>query len=292
LLFRSPARGTRKPVVDDKTRTSAKFEFPSMEVAEFFVQKLVTVFEDDGFFVHRLSRQEGLYQLRKDYTVIDFHQSAAELTFSCDHKTVPLVNAAMFETVAELEQAFCELRKPLDSQSIRTRLLEAGPLGPHTLRLKDYLTPRLIQPSLEGSTKAEVIDELLELLAESGLLHDVETARQAVWQREESMSTGLQYGVAIPHGKTDAVDRLVCAIGLKKQGVDFNAMDGQPSEIIILTLSPKTKPAPHVQFMSTVSQILTRSGRQRILQCKTRRQLYKAFTSPVLQQPEDAISAE
>ena len=280
MLFRSDASGTRKAVTGDKARTSVPFEFPSIEMTGFFVGKLVDVFESEGFFVHHISRRQRLYQLRKDGTVIDFSHSGNTLTFTCRQGDVHLVHTAAYEALAVLEQAIRGLKKPLDTKSIRAGLQDAGPLGPQTLNMKDYLSSGVIAADMGGRDKAEIIDELLEVLQRNGLVKNVQAAREAVWEREESMSTGLQYGVAIPHGKTAAVDRLVCAVGIKKDGVDFDAMDGEPSKIFILTLSPKNRHAPHIQFMSTVSQILNSEGRQRVLSCKNARQIYKVFTAP------------
>ena len=288
FLFRSSASGTRKPVRGDKTTTSLPFEFPSIEMTESFVDKLVGVFESEGFFVHQLGRAQRLYQLRKDATVIDFHHGGTTLTFTCRQTDVSLVNTAVHEALAALEQAVRQLRKPLDSKPMRARLQDTGPLGPQTLNMKDYLTTQLIEPELRGSNKAEIMDELVELLCRNGRVKDARAARKAVWEREESMSTGLQYGVAIPHGKTDTVDRLVCAVGLKKGGVDFDAMDGQPSKIFVLTLSPKSKPAPHIQFMSTISRILNDAGRERILACANAGEIHRAFIAPL---PPDAPPA-
>ena len=70
------------------------------------------------------------------------------------------------------------------------------------------------------------------------------------------MSTGLQEGIAIPHGKTDTVESLVAAIGIKKDGVPFDSLDGRPAQIIALTLSPANKPGPHIQFLAEVSKAL------------------------------------
>ncbi len=279
-LFRNDAPGTRRAPGERTAEAQLRFDFPSMEMTEFFVGKLADVFEHDGFFVHSLSHDPPIYQLRKDETVIDYRQEGTELLFDCPRRAVPLVNTAVYETVAAMERAVKGLRKPLDRQDIGARLQDAGPLGPESLSLKDYLTPGLVKPRLEGATKPEVIDELLDLLVRDGKIRDADAARKAVWEREESMSTGLQYGVAIPHGKTDAVDGLVCAVGLKPEGIDFEAMDGQPSRIFILTLSPKSTPAPHVQFMSTVSQVLNSAGRERILRSRTARQIHQAFTAP------------
>jgi len=279
LLFRSDVQGTRKPVPGDKAVATVDLEFPSDEMAEFFAGKLETVFEDEGFFVHQVSPRARLYQLRKDKTIIDFHQSGTGLAFTCNEPDVPLVNAAIHEALAELEKAVRGLKAPLDATSMRTRLQDSGPLGPAALDMKGFLTPQLIEPQLRGQSKAEIIDELLDLLARNGRIHDIDAARKAVWERESSMSTGLKYGVAIPHGKTDTVDRLVCVAGIKTCGVDFDSMDHEPSTIFVLTLSPRSKPAPHIQFMSTISQVLDRSGRERILSCRSLGELYEAFTA-------------
>ena len=106
----------------------------------------------------------------------------------------------------------------------------------------------------------------------------MEDARAAVWAREESMSTGMQHGIAIPHGRTDAVDRLVCAVGLKPGGVEFNCLDGQPARIIVMALSPKSEAAPHMQFMSMMSHALSGNGRESLLTCGTAGDMYVVLT--------------
>jgi Kef-type K+ transport system membrane component KefB/mannitol/fructose-specific phosphotransferase system IIA component (Ntr-type) len=286
FLFRSPERGTRKPVAADDSVTDISLEFPSMAMVQFFAGKLRDVFESEGFFVHNISPRQRLYQLRKDKTVIDFHHSGTTLTFSCLKTDTPLVNTAVHETLAELDKAIAELKEPLDNTEMRAKLQDAGPLGPTTLNMKKFLTRQLIIPRLQGATKVEIIDELLWILSNNGLIADAPAARDAVMEREASMSTGLQFGVAIPHGKTDAVDRLVCAVGIKPEGVNFDSMDGERTTIVVLTLSPKSKPAPHIQFMSTISQVLNKPGRQRILAASTLDQLYEAFTIPIDDKPD------
>ena len=281
-LFRSPARGTRKPVPADKDQTSVDFEFPNVEMTDFFIGKLTEVFEGEGFFVHLIDRDRRLYQLRKDVTVIDLRQVGQIMTFTCKLEDVNLVNAAMHEALAALEQAVRGLKKPLDSKAIRSRIQEAGPVAAQGLDLGDYLSIQLIEPKLKASGKEQIIEELLDILVAGGLLSDKRAGLDAVLERERSMSTGLQYGVAIPHGKTDAVDKLICAVGIKTGGIDFDAMDDEPSKIFILTLSPKAKPAPHVQFMSTISQVLNAAGRERILEATSAASILDTFTHPVL----------
>jgi Kef-type K+ transport system membrane component KefB/mannitol/fructose-specific phosphotransferase system IIA component (Ntr-type) len=280
FLFRSPASGVRKSAMkEEKAGTKLSFDFPSLAMAEFFVNKLLEVFTAEGFFVHALGHEQSLNQARKDETVIDIMRIGTNLTFDCTEVDVPLINTAMYEAMAALEQAISELKKPLDVLPIGMRIQEQITISDQNLTLQGYLKPSLIVPELKGRTKEAVIDELIEVLARNGLVRNIKTARDAVWSREKGMSTGLQYGIAIPHGKTDEVNCLVCALGIKREGIDFDAMDGQPSTIFFLTLSPESKPAPHVQFMSTISQVLNGHGRDRLFKCKTAEEIYKSLVS-------------
>jgi len=111
---------------------------------------------------------------------------------------------------------------------------------------------------LKGETKEGIIEEMLDLLVRNEKVKDREAALKAILDRERKMSTGMQHGIAIPHGKTDAVagSKLVTALGLKKSGVDFGALDGKPSTIFIMTLSPLNRTGPHIQFLAEMSQVL------------------------------------
>ncbi len=279
-LFRSDKAGTRKAVPTDQTEVQSDFELPSPEMAEFFVGHLQGVFEAEGFFFHLINQRQRLYELRKDRTLISLQIDESALRFSCIPSEASLVNAAMYEALAHLERAIRGLKQPLDAQSIQKRLQDGNSSAEQVFRLGDYLTPALVEPRLRGNSKSEVLDELLDILVRNGAVDDREAARKAILTREESLSTGLQYGVAIPHGRTSAVKKLVCAVGIKPDGIDFAAMDGQPSRIFVLTLSPDDRPAPHVQFMSTVSQVLTDQGRQRMLGCTTSEEIWAVFSGP------------
>jgi mannitol/fructose-specific phosphotransferase system IIA component (Ntr-type) len=119
---------------------------------------------------------------------------------------------------------------------------------------------------------------LLGRLERGRPLRDLAEARRAIFEREAQMSTGMEKGVAIPHARTDAVDRLVCAVGLKPEGIDFGALDGQPSRIFVLSLSPKSASAPHVQFMAMISRTLgSDESRDRVLAATTAGELWTAL---------------
>ena len=120
---------------------------------------------------------------------------------------------------------------------------------------------------LESDSKDGIIKEMIDILVKAGKIEDREAALGAVMERERKMSTGMQYGVALPHGKTSTVDDLVTAFALKKEGVDFASLDGEPSRIFVMTVSSTLRTGPHIQYLSEVSKLLTRpSVRRRLLE--------------------------
>lgn len=146
------------------------------------------------------------------------------------------------------------------------------------MKLKNILTPSLVSMHLEGTTKEAVIRELLCILADAGKIADVDAVLPEVMAREKEMSTGIQHGVAIPHVKTRAVKDLVACIGLKKEGMDFQSLDGEKSNIFIMTLSPIDRVGPHVQFLAEISKVIkTADSRTRMLQAKTPQEVLAVF---------------
>ncbi len=121
---------------------------------------------------------------------------------------------------------------------------------------KRVLSKETVVLSLKATTKEALIEELIDVLVQSGRVKDRKAALKTVLERERKMSTGLQNGIAIPHGKTDTVESLVAALGIKKEGIDFDSLDGQPSTIFLMTLSPASRTGPHIQFLADISRTL------------------------------------
>lgn len=135
---------------------------------------------------------------------------------------------------------------------------------------KRVITKEAVAVQLKSSTKDEVISELIDLLVTSGRITDKAAATRSVMERERKMSTGLQNGIAIPHGKTDTVDTLVAAVGIKKEGIPFDSLDGSPAQVLLLTLSPATRTGPHIQFLAEISRKLhDTETRQKVINATT-----------------------
>jgi PTS system nitrogen regulatory IIA component len=121
---------------------------------------------------------------------------------------------------------------------------------------------------MKGTTKKAVITEMIDALVAGGKLQPEkrDAALNAVLERERRMSTGMQSGVAIPHGKSPLLTDFVTALGVKREGVEFGSQDGQLCRIFVMTLSSMTQVGPHMQYLAEISKRLSQPAvRQRLL---------------------------
>lgn len=147
------------------------------------------------------------------------------------------------------------------------------------MNLKKVLSPDTVWVDLKADTKDGILVEMIDRLVAAGKVRNREDALKAVRDREAKMSTGMQNGVAIPHGKYASIKSLVAAIGLNKAGVNFDSMDGSPSTIFIMTLSPTNRTGPHIQFLAEVSRLISQPAeRERLLAAKTHAEIYEILT--------------
>jgi fructose-specific phosphotransferase system IIA component len=122
--------------------------------------------------------------------------------------------------------------------------------------LTQILQPDCVKVPVESKTKEAVITELVDLLDAKGLLSKRDAALEAVLTRERTRSTGTGAGIAIPHGKCDAVKQLVMAIGIAREPIEFGSIDGKPVTILILLVSPVDKTGPHIQALAQISRLM------------------------------------
>ena len=144
---------------------------------------------------------------------------------------------------------------------------------------KRVLTKDTIVMKLKSNSKDGVIEELIDVLVASGRIKDRKAALKAVVDREKKMSTGLQNGIAIPHGKTDTIDSLVASMGISPEGIAFESLDGLPAQIILLTVSPASRTGPHIQFLADVSRVLhNEETRKRVLNATTEEEVLELLS--------------
>lgn len=134
----------------------------------------------------------------------------------------------------------------------------------------DLIEPSCVTTDLKSETKEAIIAELVGILETEGKLANKDTVLADVLQRERTMSTGMQHGIALPHAKSEGVKAMCVAVGVKRAGIDFESIDGEPSHLFVLLVSPKKISGPHIQFLASVGAILKDAPvRERIIQAKS-----------------------
>ncbi|MGD9939071.1 MAG: cation:proton antiporter [Clostridia bacterium] len=257
--LRLPGPGTLKPTPGGDSRT-VDFDFPSDDVAILVTDTMTHQLQSEGFFVRTMDIENGIALVRKDEISFSMRLEGIRLTAQATDENLPILQAAVFDAVATLNQSFGKLKDDFDPSSIRHEVShETAPLDKAEAKAIDR---SCIIMELESDTKEGVIHELLDALQKAGRLEDRNLVENDVMDRERSMSTGMQYGIALPHAKTDGVRSLSAAVGIKRGGMDFKALDGQPTRIIVLSVSPKKNPTYHLQFMAGIGRALGDDARR------------------------------
>jgi len=146
--------------------------------------------------------------------------------------------------------------------------------------LTQILQPNCVKVPVESKDKEAVITELVDLLDANGLLLDRAVALDAVLTRERTRSTGTGAGIAIPHGKCNAVKELVMAIGIAHEPIEFESVDGKPVTILILLVSPANQTGPHIQALASISRLMLNSEfKQKLEQAASADEVYELLNN-------------
>ena len=151
------------------------------------------------------------------------------------------------------------------------------------MNLGDLLSLDQIIPEMKASERWTAIVELVDLLV--GLRQvksdDRDIVLAALRQREETMSTGIGFGIAIPHASSDRVDKVVAAFGRSHSGIEFDSLDNAPVNFIVLFVVPKDQFQTHLRTLAAIAKFLNdRTVRERLGTAKTERELLDIFKNP------------
>lgn len=143
------------------------------------------------------------------------------------------------------------------------------------MNLVDVFRREYIKIPLEKNTKTDVIKELVEVLTQHQAIRKSDGIIQAVFDREEIMTTGVGNGVAIPHCKHKESRNFAIALGVHPQGIDFDSIDKKPAQIIFLLVGPEDQPGTHIKLLSRISRIISKDEvREKVLACNTPAELF------------------
>ena len=134
--------------------------------------------------------------------------------------------------------------------------------------LGDILGPNNILPELQAANRWEAIDELIGNLVRTEKIkpEDREAVTAAVKKRENSMSTGIGFGIGLPHASTDLIHEVVGALGRSKKGVNFDALDNQPVNLVMLFLVPQGQFQKHLHTLANIAKLLHKADFRKALE--------------------------
>ncbi len=160
---------------------------------------------------------------------------------------------ANFAAVIQLVE--CHLAKvdATGSNPVRRSKYEA-----EQMKISEFLGRDAVTSDLKATTKAEVIAEMVGVLVDVGILEKKHKSKvvEVLMAREALGSTAIGQGIAIPHGKSEATNKLISALGVSKKGIHFDSLDGEPSYIFFLLVAPIDSAGPHLKVLAKISRLL------------------------------------
>lgn len=126
------------------------------------------------------------------------------------------------------------------------------------MTLANLLSAEQIVPDLKATARWDAIRELVDVLVAAGKIREEERepVLESIRQREQTMSTGIGFGIAIPHASSDKVNEVVAAFGRSTKGVEFDSLDGQPVFFIVLFVVPKDQFQTHLRTLAAIAKFL------------------------------------
>jgi PTS system nitrogen regulatory IIA component len=149
------------------------------------------------------------------------------------------------------------------------------------MQIMDFLSKKAITMDIKSTKKEDVLRELVDALINAGEIEKRHRNKlvEALMNRESLGSTAIGQGIAIPHAKSDCVEKLVAAFGLSRKGVDFDSLDGEPAHIFFLLVAPQDSAGPHLKALARISRLLKdKYFRDALRSCADDKSIVKAIT--------------
>ena len=286
-LFHTPAKGVKNPRPSMDGSREVLFELSDDGVAELVMSKLLAEFRNEGFFVTCLSQNDQIWEIALDAMELSVKRTENRISFECTPSEEAIVMTAWMEVASQINDLARAITKPnrRDQVQMAVESTEAASRGHEAVR--GYMNGFVMIPSFKATSKKDAIEKLVAEIAaaEPSKVKDSAAAADAVLKREASMPTGLDRGIAVPHGRTSAVEGIAGAVAIiDNSGTaggcipDYETIDNSPVRIIVLTLASDQAQTPYLQLMSYISRALRADGGvDALVECKTPDEMRKFF---------------
>lgn len=150
------------------------------------------------------------------------------------------------------------------------------------MKLSELIVQDLVEVPLQAADKWQALAELAAVPVRAGRCpRELQsTVERALVEREKSMSTGMEHGIAIPHAAVDGIDDLIAVLALAPDGIPFEAVDKKPAQILIALVYPRHKKLMHIKTLAEIARMLARADvRARLLACRTPQEVVAALAA-------------
>ncbi len=269
--------GTRKEVSLSESQVF-EWDFKNAEIARLVLDMFIRDLRSEGFYVQMMNINDGLSQARKGERSFSIIVEGTVLSIEAAQEDMGFIKSEIYEVMLRLDKTMQTLNALKNTSKLQYGFSSEESRMENILFRK--LDERCISCDLKGTTKDEILNEMIGLLVQSGEVTNREMLLGDVKERENSMSTGLGNGIAIPHAKTDGVESICVAIGIKRDGIDYDALDGKKVNIVIMIASPASGSAPQMRIMSTLTGALSKAEvREKIVAAKDAQEVINILKS-------------
>lgn len=244
-------KGTSVELKEEENETF-EFDFYSPEKNDFFINYIVEYFDKEGYHITRMILDYEVFQVRKDRIFIKISKFPTSITFTAPKEDMHFVKTLVYESALKLQDNIEKFNEKTHLLEIKDSLSTITVMKSN-FDLSNIIDPKCIITDLRSKTKEGIISELVDVLYENKKINEKQSIFDEVMAREKVMSTGMKNGIAIPHARAEGVDQTRIAIGIKKNGIDFQSLDGQSAKIIVLLVSSTKKDDPHIRVLAALS---------------------------------------
>lgn len=291
-LFKPKASGVRHPHPTKDGSRAVSFDLSSETVAKLMLDKLIEEFREEGFYTSLLSKEGDIWSVARDDMEISISRDGLTIHMECTPAEEAIVMTVWMEVGSQMNDLARAITKPvrrekMDENFEKILKWSSHATGATSNSVGRYLQGFVMLPNFKVNSKKEAIEQMVREIAAAcpNQVHNADAAIAAVLRREESMSTGLDHGIAVPHGRSSEVNGIAGAVAiLDNTGTangcipDYETIDNSPLQIIVLTLTNDEKQTPYLQLMSFISRSLRADeGYRRLAACKTADEMRKFF---------------
>ena len=286
-LFVPKSKGVRNPKPSMEGSRNVRFEVQDEDVAEVVIEKLIQEFRNEGFFTSLLSKEDHIWEIAYDEIELSLRREDNAIIFTCTPSEEAIVMTAWMEVASKMNDLARSISQPIRKEDLEKMIASSASAAHGHENVGRYMQGFVMLPKFRASSKAEAIQKIVEEIAKECPRHvkDPASAAAAVLRREESMPTGLDHGIAVPHGRDASVIGIAGAVAiLDNEGTangcipDYETIDNSPLRIIVLTLANDSSQTPYLKLMSFISRSLrANNGYDRLCACKSAKEMRRFF---------------